>query len=498
MTEPNALLSLQNVTKRFPGVVAVDRVSLEVRPGEVHALLGENGAGKTTLVSLLYGLYPPEEGEIFWQGRPVRIRSPQEAIRLGIGLVPQHPLLVRAHTVLENLALGMPRGFLFPTRGLEARIAELTRHYGFRFDPHAPVWQLSEGEKQRVEIVRALLQGAKLLVLDEPTSVLTPQEARELFKVIRRMRAEGEAVIFISHKLDEVLEVADRISVLRKGRLVGQVTRAEADKAELARRMVGRTVSFERRKPPARPGEVVLELAEVRAQSERGLPALRGVNLRVRAGEILGLAGVAGSGQRELVEVVTGLRRPERGEVRVLGRAPWSRRRGRIAHIPEDRRRQGVAGGLDLAENLILHDYRRPPFARGPVLDRRAVYAFAREQIARYRIDPPDPHTPARLLSGGNLQKLILARELHGAPPLIVAVHPTYGLDVGATELVHELLIEHSRAGAAVLLVSEDLDEVLALADRVAVIQGGRIVGEAAASEADRERIGLWMAGVEA
>ncbi|HGY09101.1 MAG TPA: ABC transporter ATP-binding protein [Oceanithermus profundus] len=498
MTEPNALLTLKNVTKRFPGVVAVDRVSLEVYPGEVHALLGENGAGKTTLVSLLYGLYPPDEGEIFWRGRRVRIRSPQEAIRMGIGLVPQHPLLVRAHTVLENLALGMPRGFLFPTRGLEARIAELTHHYGFRFDPHAPVWQLSEGEKQRVEIVRALLQGARLLVLDEPTSVLTPQEARELFKVIRRMRSEGEAVIFISHKLDEVLEVADRISVLRKGRLVGQVTRAEADKAELARMMVGRQVSFERTKPPARPGEAVLELAGVHVTNDRGLPALRGVDLRVRAGEILGLAGVAGSGQRELVEVVTGLRRPERGEVRVLGRAPWSRRRARIAHIPEDRRRQGVAGGLDLAENLILHDYGRPPFARGPLLDRRAVYAFAREQIARYRIDPPDPRTPARLLSGGNLQKLILARELHGEPPLIVAVHPTYGLDVGATELVHELLIEQSRGGAAVLLVSEDLDEVLALADRVAVIQGGRIVGEVPAEAADRERIGLWMAGVGA
>jgi len=495
MTEPEALLTLKNVTKRFPGVVAVDRVSLEVRKGEVHALLGENGAGKTTLVSLLYGLYPPDEGEILWQGRPVRIRSPQEAIRLGIGLVPQHPLLVRAHTVLENLALGMPQGFFFPTRGLERRIAELTRHYGFRFDPHAPVWQLSEGEKQRVEIVRAMLQGAKLLVLDEPTSVLTPQEARELFKLIRKMRAEGEAVIFISHKLDEVLEVADRISVLRKGRLVGTIPREKADKAELARMMVGRAVSFRRDKPPARPGEVVLELKGVRARSDRGTPALEGVSLRVRRGEIVGVAGVAGSGQRELVEVVTGLRRPEEGAVRVGGVPPWSRQRPRIGHIPEDRRRQGVAGGLDLAENLILHDYARPPFARGPLLDRRAVYAFAREQIERYRIEPPDPRTPARLLSGGNLQKLILAREFYGDPELIVAVHPTYGLDVGATELVHEQLIERSRAGAGVLLVSEDLDEVLALADRVAVLHAGRIVGVAEAGEADRERIGLWMAG---
>ena len=498
MTEPNPLLSLRSVTKRFPGVVAVDRVDLEVFPGEVHALLGENGAGKTTLVSLLYGLYPPDEGEIRWRGRPVRIRSPQEAIRLGIGLVPQHPLLVRAHTVLENLALGMPRGFLFPTRGLEARIAELTRRYGFRFDPHAPVAQLSEGEKQRVEIVRALLQGAKLLVLDEPTSVLTPQEARELFKVIRRMRGEGEAVIFISHKLDEVLEVADRISVLRKGRLVGQVTRAEAGKAELARIDGGPHGQLRARQAAGAAGGGGARARESARLERPRLPALRGVDLQVRAGEILGLAGVAGSGQRELVELATGLRRPERGTVKVRGVPPWSPRRPRIAHIPEDRRRQGVAGGLDLAENLILHDYGRPPFARGPLLDRRSVYAFARGQIARYRIDPPDPRTPARLLSGGKLQKLILARELHGEPPLIVAVHPTYGLDVGATELVHELLIEQSRGGAAVLLVSEDLDEVLALADRVAVIQGGRIVGEVPAEAADRERIGLWMAGVEA
>ncbi len=489
---------MRNVSKRFPGVLAVDRVSLEVYPGEVHALLGENGAGKTTLVSLLYGLYPPDSGDIFWRGRPVRIRSPQEAIKLGIGLVPQHPLLVRAHTVLENLALGLPSGFLFPTRGLKERIARLTQEYDFRFDPEARIWQLSEGEKQRVEIVRALLQGAELLVLDEPTSVLTPQEAGGLFRVIKRMKQQGEAVVFISHKLDEVLAVADRISVLRKGRLVGTVHRQEASKEELARMMVGRPVSFERRRPPAKPGEVVLEVRDLHATGDRGLPALQGVELRVRAGEIVAVAGVAGNGQRELVETATGLRLPDAGEVRVLGRPPYGRGRPRIAHIPEDRRRQGIAGGLDLAENLLLHDHARPPFARGFLLERRAIYAFAAEQIARYQIEPPNPRLPARLLSGGNLQKLIIAREFYGDPLLIVAVHPTYGLDVGATEQVHELLLERSRAGAAVLLVSEDLDEVFALADRIAVIHAGRIMGELPIEKADRQRIGLWMAGVEA
>ncbi|WP_457630458.1 ABC transporter ATP-binding protein [Oceanithermus sp.] len=498
MAEPRALLSLRNVSKRFPGVLAVDRVSLEVYPGEVHALLGENGAGKTTLVSLLYGLYPPDEGDIFWRGRPVRIRSPQEAIKLGIGLVPQHPLLVRAHTVLENLALGMPSGFFFPTRGLMRRVGELTRRYQFQFDPGARVWQLSEGEKQRVEIVRALLQGAELLVLDEPTSVLTPQEAGELFRVIARMKEQGEAVVFISHKLDEVLAVADRISVLRKGRLVGTVRRDQASKEELARMMVGRPVSFERRRPPPAPGPTVLEVSGLRVRDDRGLPALRGVDLEVRAGEVVAVAGVAGNGQRELVEVVTGLRRPEAGRALVLGRPPYGRQRPRIAHIPEDRRRQGVAGGLSLAENLILRDHDRPPFSRGPLLDRRAVYGFAAEQVRRYQIEPPSPRLPARLLSGGNLQKLIIAREFHGDPELIVAVHPTYGLDVGATEQVHELLVSRSRAGAAVLLVSEDLDEVFALADRVAVIHGGRLMGVVDAATADRERVGLWMAGVEA
>ncbi len=497
MTETRALLSLRNVSKRFPGVLAVDRVSLDVYPGEVHALLGENGAGKTTLVSLLYGMYPPDEGDIFWKGRRVRIRSPQDAIKLGIGLVPQHPLLVRAHTVLENLALGLPSGFLFPTRGLAQRIRELTRQYAFRFDPNVRVWQLSEGEKQRVEIVRALLQGAELLVLDEPTSVLTPPEAAELFRVLRRMKEDGEAVIFISHKLDEVLEIADLISVLRKGRLVGSVRRGEATKEDLARMMVGRQVEFSRPRRGGRVGAPVLEVENVHAQGDQGQPALRGVSLQVRAGEILGIAGVAGNGQRELVEVVTGLRPPAAGKVRVLGRDPLSPRRPRIAHIPEDRRRQGVAGGLNLAENLILRDHARPPFARGLLMDRRAVYAFAGEQIERYGIEPPNPAAPARLLSGGNLQKLIIAREFHGDPPLIVAVHPTYGLDVGAAALVHELLSERSRAGAAVLLVSEDLDEVFALSDRIAVIHGGRLMGAGAAGELDRARVGLWMAGVE-
>ncbi len=496
MTEAKHLLSLKNVTKRFPGVVAVDRMSLELPGGEVHALLGENGAGKTTLVNMLYGFYPPDEGEIIWRGEVRRLRSPQEAIRLGIGLVPQHPLLVRAHTVLENLALGMPSAFFFPTRGLERRIARLVERYGFRFDPNAYVWQLSEGEKQRVEIVRALLQGAKLLILDEPTSVLTPQEASELFKALEHMRNEGKTVVFISHKLEEVLAVADRISVLRKGRLVGTITAAQASKEQLARMMVGREVNFQRSKPPARTGRIVLELHNARAKNDRGLPALKGLSLELRQGEILGIAGVAGNGQRELVEIVTGARRLESGRATINGIPPHSPRRPRIGHVPEDRRRQGIVPNLSLAENLILHDYYKPPFSRGPLLNYREIYTFAAAQIKRYHIEPPAPTAPARLLSGGNLQKLILARELYGRPALIVAVHPTYGLDVSATEMVHDLLIKSSREGAAVLLVSEDLDEVMALSDRIAVIFDGGIVGEAAAHKADRGRIAMWMAGV--
>ncbi len=490
--EDAPLLVLRDIVKVFPGVVANDRVTLEVRSGEVHALLGENGAGKTTLVSILYGIHRPDAGEILLEGRPVRIRSPRDAIALGIGMVPQHPRLVRRHTVAENIALGLPGlPFLRPLRVVEARIAALADRYGLAIHPRTRVSELSAGEQQRVEILRALLRGARILVLDEPTSALTPQEARALFRVLRRMREEGGAVIFITHKLDEVLEASDRVTVLRRGRVVGTLRTSEADPRQLARMMVGREVETRLRRAPRPPGPEVLALEDVWTSGDGSSPALQGISLQVRSGEIFGIAGVAGNGQRECVEVCTGLRRIVRGRIRMPPQKE-------VAHVPEDRLRCGVVGGMSVAENLVLKRYRYPPFARGPFLDRHAIEIFARRLIAAYGIAPPNPRAPARVLSGGNLQRLILARELHGDPRLIVAAHPTSGLDVVATRQVHRILLERRDAGAGVLLVSEDLEEILTLSDRIGVMFRGKLVGVVPAEEADPDQIGLWMMGHEA
>jgi simple sugar transport system ATP-binding protein len=500
----SALLVLREITKSFPGVVANDHVTIEVRAGEVHALLGENGAGKTTLMNVLYGIYQPDGGEIWVKGRPARIRSPRDAIALGIGMVPQHFLLVRRHSVAENIALGLPgEPFVFPARGIEARVRELGRRYGLPVDPRARVVELSASEQQRVEILKALIRGAEILVLDEPTSVLTPQETRGLFDVLRRMKQEGHAVIFISHKLDEVTAIADRVTVLRKGRVVGTQAIAETDKRGLARLMVGRDVEF---KIPKVPNDIEgdgLVIEGLEATNDRGLRALRGISLEVRRGEIVGVAGVAGNGQRELVEIVTGLRRASRGRVRVLDRDVTNRSaravfEAGVAHIPEDRLRMGVVAPLSVAENLVLKSYRRPPFSRGPVVDGRAIDRFARQMISEYEIVTPGPATPVRLLSGGNIQKLILSRELSARPSVIVAAHPTSGLDVSATEQIHTLLLRRRQEGAAILLVSEDLDEILALSDRIAVVFSGEIVGLVDGASADRERLGLMMMGQRA
>ncbi len=501
---PPALLSFQNITKSFPGVLANDRVTLDIRPGEVHALLGENGAGKTTLMNVLYGIYQPEGGEIVLRGRPVRIRSPRDAIAYGIGMVPQHFLLVRRHTVAENIALGLAgTRAIFPGRRTSARIRELGERYGLAVDPDAPVWSLSVSEQQRVEILKALLRGAEILILDEPTSVLTPQEAQNLFTVLRRMKEEGHAVIFISHKLDEVLAVADRVTVLRKGRRVETIPVGQADKRTLARLMVGRDVEFHLRKSAAVGDGEALVLDDLWARNDRGLPALRGVSFAVRRGEVLGLAGVAGNGQREQVEVLTGLRRADRGVVRVLGIDVTNRGARAIfevgvAHIPEERLRVGIVPPMTVAENLVLRQYRYPPYARGPLLDLATIARFARQMIAEYEIATPGERTTARALSGGNIQKLILARELSGRPGVIIAAHPTSGLDVSATEQIHTILLRRREQGAAILLVSEDLDEVLTLSDRIAVMFDGRIMGIVSAAEAEREKIGLMMLGQQA
>ncbi len=492
------LLRLKNITKRFPGVVANDAVNLEVYPGEVLALLGENGAGKSTLISILYGLYRPDEGQIELEDRPVHIASPVHALKLGIGLVPQHPMLVGRHTVAENLALGIGNP-LFPAQRIVPLIERIAQGYGLQIDPKAHVYQLSPGEKQRVEIVRALLRGAKVLILDEPTSVLTPQEAESLFKVMRELRSAGKSLIFISHKLEEVLSIADRCTVLRRGRVVGSIPTSEANKPKLAEMMVGRNVSFERKRGVPKLGEVLLKIEGLQAKSNRGLPVLREVDFQLRAGEILGIAGVAGNGQSELVEVLAGLRKLEGGKVHLAGRPivpnPAQLFAQGVAHIPEDRIHMGTVPGMSVAENLALREFDKAPLAKG-FLSNPAVYtARAEAKVKEFAVATPSIHTPSRLLSGGNIQKVILARELAANAKLILAVHPTYGLDIGATEQVHQVLLEKTYQGAAVLLVSEDLEELLSLSDQIAVLYHGTLKGPFAVENISREEIGLLMTG---
>jgi simple sugar transport system ATP-binding protein len=495
-------LLMRHITKTFAGVVANDRVTLAVQAGEVHALLGENGAGKTTLMHILYGLCQPDAGEILLRGQPVRLRSPRTAMALGIGLVPQHFLLVRRHTVAENIALGLPgTRFFWPTQRLEQRLHDLGARYGLAVEPRARIWQLSVGEQQRVEILKALVRQAEILILDEPTSVLTPLEVGALFGVITRLKAEGHAVIFITHKLGEVLEIADRITVLRQGRVVATLPRAAADQPTLARLMVGRDVMLGQPQRQYTPGAPVLTVAQLSATNDRGAPALRDVSFTIHQGEILGVAGVAGNGQRELIEVLTGLRRPNAGTVHLYGReiTGYSAREfgtAGVAHIPEDRHRLGIVPTMSVAENLLLRHYWRPPFANGPFLNLRAVTQFAQEAISAYDMATATPSTPARILSGGTIQRLILARELAGKPGLIVAAHPTYGLDVGATQHTHYLLLQQCQQGAAILLVSEDLEEVLWLSDRIMVLCNGAVMDLVTTATTTRQQLGLLMAGV--
>jgi general nucleoside transport system ATP-binding protein len=496
-----SMLSMTKITKRFPGVVANSGVSFDVCAGEVHALLGENGAGKTTLMNILYGLYQPDEGEIRLRGEGVRFRSPKDAMNKGIGLVAQHFHLARRHTVAENIGLGL-RGvpFFFPTRKLEQTIRDLGQKYRLAVDPNALVWQLSPGEQQRVEILKALIQGAQILILDEPTSVLTPQEAEGLFEVVSRMRDAGEAIIFISHKLDEVMAIADRITVLRKGAVVGTLNKSEASPNKLAQMMVGRDMPRVERKEVKSSGQSVLKLSGVWAKSQRGSDALRGLDLELKQGEIVGVAGVAGNGQAELIEVLTGLCKVVRGSITLAGTNVTSLNakglfEAGVAHIPEDRNHMGVVPSMSVSENMVLRQYRYQPFTKAGLLDWNAVKNFAEASIKDYEIATPSKDTVTRLLSGGNVQKVILARELSGQPKLVVAAHPTYGLDVSATALTHELLLKQREHGSAVLLVSEDLDELFKLSDRIAVMFAGQVVGVVDTLSASREEVGLMMAG---
>jgi general nucleoside transport system ATP-binding protein len=501
---PPAAVVMRGIVKRFPGVLANDRVDFEAAAGEVHALLGENGAGKSTLSNILTGLYRPDAGEIFLHGEPVQFHSPRDALDARIFMVHQHFRLVEPFTVAENVVLGDHRGegrtFRLRHRAIEQRVAELSKRYGLAVDPRARVWQLSLGEQQRVEILKALYREARILILDEPTAVLTPQEADALFETLREMASEGRTVVFISHKLHEVKAVADRVTVLRGGRSIATVPAADATPRSLASLMVGREMDTAAVPRARTAGDPVLELEDVWADSDRGGPALRGASLVVRGGEIVAVAGVAGNGQRELAETVAGMRPATRGAIRIAGKSirggdPRAAIAAGVAYVPEDRLGTGVAPSLSIAANLALKGYREPDASRGPVLRLRRMRERALELITHYRIAAPGPSAPARLLSGGNLQKVVLAREFSGRPRLLIAAAPTRGLDVGAIETVHAYLREAAADGVGVLLISEDLDEILTLADRIAVMYEGAIVGETARSEADVEEIGLLMAG---
>jgi len=492
---------MHGIVKRFPGVVANDGVDFEAAVGEVHALLGENGAGKSTLSNILTGLYRPDEGEILLYGEPVHFANPREALDAGIGMVHQHFRLVETFTVAENIALVEHGGsFRIDPGGIESRVTELGARYGLQVDPRARIWQLSIGEQQRVEILKALYRNARILILDEPTAVLTPQEAETLFVTLRQMAADGRTVIFISHKLNEVKAVSDRVTVLRGGKSIATVDTADATPRSLAALMVGRELSEGAREKRSQPAEPMLQLEDVWVVGSRGTDAVKGVSLTVRAGEIVAVAGVSGNGQRELGEAIAGMRAPSRGTIRVAGAAmlagdPRAALNAGVAFVPEDRLTTGAAPGLSIASNLVLRSYRDPSLSRGPMLLLDRIRHRAIDLIHRYRIAAPGPSAQVRVLSGGNLQKVVIAREFSGDPRVVVAASPTQGLDVGATETVRDYLCEAAASGAAVLVFSEDLDEILELADRIAVIYEGTIAGEVAAAEASIDEIGLMMAG---
>ena len=498
---PVPALEARGIVKAFPGVVANDGVDFDLRGGEIHALLGENGAGKSTLMNILAGLYRPDAGEIRVDGQPVVFGSPRDAFAAGLGMVHQHFTLVPSQTVTENILLGMPtpRFWLRPGRS-EEEVGELAAKFGLRVDPGAKIWQLSVGEQQRVEILKLLYRGARILIMDEPTAVLAPQEIDELFRTLRSMTADGRSIAFISHKLGEVMAIADRITVMRRGKVTAAgIAPAETSRTDLARRMVGREILEMLDRAPFQPGPVVLAVRDVSADNDRGLPALHGVSMDVRAGEIVGIAAVAGNGQNELAEVITALR-PGRGRVTIGGTEVANRPVGVAIHegvalVPEDRTGVGTSPNLSVADNLIMKRYHDAPIAHGWFVDDAAARAMAQGLKDEYAIAAPSIDTEARLLSGGNIQRLIFAREIDTGPRVMVAVHPTRGLDVGAIEAVHRVLLERRQAGTAILLISEDLDEILALADRIDVMYEGRIVGSFPVGEAEIETIGLLMTG---
>jgi ABC-type uncharacterized transport system ATPase subunit len=496
------VLELRGITKQFPGVLANDHIDFDLRRGEVHALLGENGAGKSTLMSILYGLYTADSGQILMDGKPVTISSPKDAIQLGIGMVHQHFMLIPVMTVTENIVLANEpthAGVLLDQDAAEKRVEEVARTFKFAVDPHARVETITVGQQQRVEIMKALYRNADIVILDEPTAVLTPQEAQELFEILRTLTREGISIIFITHKLNEVLEIADRITVLRRGKKVETIPREGATEDGLARAMVGREVLLRVEKTPANPGDVLLRVEDLHVRDDRGLEAVRGVAFDVRAGEIVGIAGVDGNGQSELIDALTGLRSVASGSITVHG-DDLTRATARealdagIGHIPEDRHRRGLVLDFNLAENLVLHDYAKQPFSRLGWINPRRWLRWAAGLLTEFDVRGGGPTTRGGSLSGGNQQKVVVAREVSRDPSVLVAAQPTRGLDVGAIEFVHRRLVEQRDAGKAVLLVSLELEEILSLSDRILVLYEGRLVAEFP-PDVTEEEVGIAMTG---
>ena len=502
MEESDRVLELRGITKRFPGVLANDRVDLDLERGEVHALLGENGAGKSTLMNILYGLYTPDAGTIRVRGEEVRMSSPGEAIDRGIGMVHQHFMLIPVMTVAENIVLAVEPtkgGVLLDYAGAESRVRELADSFGFAIDPSALVGDITVGQQQRVEILKALYRKADILILDEPTAVLTPQEAVELFRILRKLVSDGMSIIFISHKLNEVLEIADRITVLRRGKVVDTVAAKDATEDQLARLMVGREVLLQVDKGPAKPAETLLRVEHLNVRDDRHLEKVRDVSFEVRRGEIVGIAGVDGNGQTELIDALSGLRRAESGRIEVGGKDVTGESARQhfdegLGHIPEDRQRRGLVLEFSVAENIALHDYGKEPASRFGWLYPKRLVQRAAGLIREFDVRGGGPQTSAGSLSGGNQQKVILAREISRDPRVLIAAQPTRGLDVGAIEFIHRRIVEERDRGRAVLLVSLELDEILSLSDRILVMFEGKIVGEFPPGTSEAE-LGLAMTG---
>ena len=497
------ILEMKGITKAFPGIVANSDVDFDLKKGEIHCLLGENGAGKSTLMKILYGLYKQDKGEIFYKGEPLVVNGPADTLRQGIGMVHQHFMLIKPLTVAENLVLGnepMKYGFFIDRKKAKAELMEISTTFGLAIEPDAKVMDISVGMQQRVEILKALHRGAEVLILDEPTAVLTPQETKELFVIMRKLVHDGKSIIFISHKLKEVMEISDRVTVINHGKIIGSVETSQTSPSQLANMMVGREVELVVHKEPARPGEEKFKVDGLTAENDRGLPALRGIDFNVRAGEILGICGVDGNGQTELVQCITGMRRLSAGKVTLNGRditnlPPKKCFDAGIVHVPEDRQKHGLVLDFTVAENMILQTFNKKPYSRGINLRWDEIKSYARKLISEFDVRTPDEDTKAGSLSGGNQQKAILARELSRTPELIVVAQPTRGLDVGAIEYIHRRLVSERDSGKAVLLVSLELDEIMSLSDRIAVIYEGRIMGTMDIKDATEETLGLMMAG---